>query len=139
MAHEDLNRHQQVEASSNRSFGAVFVALFVVIACWPLLHANPPRWWSFGAAAVLALVTLLRPALLAGPNRLWSRFGILLGKVAGPVALAVLFYGVISPLGVVMRLTGKNPLRPTADPGLDSYWIPRMPPGPPPDSLGNQY
>lgn len=139
MAHEDLNRTQNVEASSDRSFGVVFAVLFIVIACWPLFKAEAPRWWGFVVAAVVAAVALLRPALLAGPNRLWSKFGILLGNVVGPVALGVLFYGVVSPFGVVMRLTGKNPLRLKIDPDADSYWIPRKPPGPPPDSLTNQF
>lgn len=139
MAHEDLNRHQQVEGSSDRAFGWVFAAVFVVIACWPLFNAGAPRWWSFGVAAVVAVVAMLKPALLAGPNRLWRKLGVLLGRVVGPVALGVLFYGVVAPLGVVMRLTGKDPLRLKLDPGADSYWIPRKPPGPPPDSLTNQF
>lgn len=139
MAHEDLNRHQHVEGSSDRAFGVVFAVLFVVIACWPLFYGEAPRWWALGIAAILAMIAAVRPALLAGPNRWWTRFGLLLGNVVGPIAVGVLYYGVVAPFGVVMRLTGKDPLRLKLDPGADSYWIPRKPPGPPPDSLTNQF
>ncbi|MDH3314189.1 MAG: SxtJ family membrane protein [Gammaproteobacteria bacterium] len=139
MAHEDLSRDQQVEGSSDRSFGLVFAGVFLLIAAWPLWYGATPRWWAAGIAAVFAVVAVMRPALLAGLNRLWIKLGVLLGKVVSPIALGILFYGVVVPIGVVMRLTGKDPLRLKLDSGADSYWIPRKPPGPPPDSMTNQF
>jgi len=139
MAHEDLHRSQAVEGSSDRAFGLVFAGLFVVIACWPLFSGESPRWWSFGVAAVLTVIALIRPLLLAGPNRLWIKLGVLLGKIVSPIALGILFYGVVTPIGAVMRLIGKDPLRLKLDSGTDSYWIRREPPGPPPDSMTNQF
>lgn len=139
MAHEDLSREHQVEGSSDRSFGLVFAAVFVIIGCWSLLDGQTPRWWSLGIAAVCALVAWLKPNLLAKPNRLWMKLGVLLGAVAGPVALGILFYGVLAPMGVVIRMTGKDPLRLKLDAGTDSYWVLRKPPGPPPDSMSNQF
>lgn len=140
MAHEDLTREHHVAGSSDRSFGLVFAGVFLLIAGWPsLFHGEMPRWWASGVAIVFALIALLKPGLLAGPNRLWTRFGVLLGKVVGPIALGVVFYGVVTPVGAVMRLTGKDPLRLKRDPGADSYWIPREPPGPPPNSMTNQF
>jgi hypothetical protein len=88
---------------------------------------------------VFVVIAILKPALLAGLNRQWLKFGILLGKVVSPVALGVLFYGVVAPIGVLMRLTGKDPLRLKLDSSANSYWIPRKPPGPPPDSMNNQF
>jgi len=67
------------------------------------------------------------------------KLGILLGRIAAPVALAILFYGVFTPIGAVMRLAGKDPLRLKRDPGSPSYWLPRQPPGPAPDSLDQQF
>lgn len=139
MAHEDLNREQHVEGSSDRSFGLVFAGLFLVIAVLPLFHSGPIRWWSLAVAAVFALVALLKPELLAGLNRLWIMLGVLLGKVVSPIALSILFYVVITPLGLVIRLTGKDPLRLKFAPDADSYWIPRNPPGPAPDSMNHQF
>jgi hypothetical protein len=139
MAHEDLTRDQQVEGSSDRSFGLVFAVVFLLIAAWPLFHGALPRWWAGGIAAVFAIVAVVKPALLEGLNRLWIKLGILLGKVISPIALGILFYGVLVPMGVVMRLAGKDPLRLKRDVTASSYWIPRKPPGPPPDSMTNQF
>ena len=139
MAHEDLTRGQHVEGSSDRSFGLVFAVVFLLIGVWPLLHGAPPRWWAGGVAAVFAIVAVAKPTLLASLNRLWIRLGILLGKVVSPIALGIVFYGVLFPIGVVMRLAGKDPLRLKRDVAAPSYWIPREPPGPPPDSMNNQF
>jgi hypothetical protein len=139
MAHEDLTREDKVEGSTDRAFGWVFTAVFVLIGVWPLLHSNAPRWWAIGIAAAFALVTLIKPTLLSGLNRLWMKFGVLLGKVVSPIALGVLFYLVFTPIGLLMRLTGKDPLRLKFDRAGDSYWIRREPPGPPPKSMTNQF
>ena len=139
MAHEDLTREQQVEGSSDRAFGLVFAAVFIVIACWPLLHGEMPRRWLFGVAAGFALISMVKPALLGGLNRVWLKLGLLLGKIVSPVALGLLFYGILTPIGALLRLTGKDPLRLRHDPAAASYWIPRKPPGPPPDSMTHQF
>ena len=139
MAHEDLNREEHIEGSSDRSFGFVFAVVFVVIAAWPLLSGGGVRWWSAAIAGAFALVAVAMPTLLAVPNRLWMKFGLLLGKIVSPIALGILFYGAFSPLGVVMRLFGKDPLRLKLDAQAQSYWIAREPPGPPPQSMTNQF
>ena len=139
MAHEDLDRDQHVEGSTDRAFGLVFAGMFLLIAGWPLFHGEAIRWWSAGVGIVFALAALVKPALLAGPNRLWIKLGVLMGKVVSPIALGILFYLVITPIGAIIRLTGKDPLRLKFDPGADSYWMPRTPPGPPPDSMNNQF
>jgi hypothetical protein len=139
MAHENLNRENRVEGSSNRTFGVIFALAFLVLACWPLVSGAAPRWWAAALAAVFGLVAWLRPGLLARPNALWMKFGILLGKVVSPVALGILFYGVFVPMGALIRLAGKDSLRLKLDPRADSYWIPREPPGPPPDSMKNPF
>jgi hypothetical protein len=139
MAHEDLTREQYVEGSSDRSFGLVFAAVFGLIALGPLRHGHAPRWWASALAGVFALVALAKPVLLSRLNRLWIKLGLLLGKVVSPIALGILFYGVVTPLAVVIRLTGKDPLRLKLDPAAESYWIVRKPPGPPPDSMTNQF
>jgi hypothetical protein len=139
MSHEDLSRTQEVEGSSDRSFGMVFAVVFVLIGAWPLWHGAVPRWWALGAAAAFVALAALRPGLLARPNRLWSRFGVLLGRLVSPIALGVLFYLAFVPIGLAMRIAGKDPLRLKRDAAADSYWIPRQPPGPPPDSMTNQF
>lgn len=138
MVHED-NRTQHIEGSSNRVFGLVFAGAFFVIAGWPLLHGEALRWWAFVVAVVFVLFALIKPTLLTRLNQLWMKLGILLGTVVSPIALGILFYGVFTPIGTAIRLAGKDPLRLKFNPDADSYWISRDPPGPPPDSMTNQF
>lgn len=139
MAHEDLNRKTEVDGSSDRSFGLLFAGLFSLIAVLPLFHKEPVRWWAVGMAAAFALVALTAPAILSAPNRLWKQVGLLLGAVASPIATGILLFGAFTPIAVVMRLAGKDPLRLKLDPKAKTYWIERKPPGPPPDSMTNQF
>jgi Saxitoxin biosynthesis operon protein SxtJ len=137
-SHEDLSRTHEVRASSNRSFGWVFTAVFMVVAVSPLLSGGALRWWSLLVSAGVALITVAAPRLLALPNRLWQRFGLLLNRIISPVALAILFYAVLTPLGTLLRLLGKDSMRLRRDSGT-SYWIKRDPPGPKPESLNHQF
>jgi len=137
--HEDLSRTHEVKASSNRSFGWVFAAVFLIIAVWPLVSGGMVRWWSLLVAAAFALVTVAAPKLLAVPNRLWMRVGLLLNRIISPIVLAFLFYVVVTPMGVLMRVFGKDSLRLRRDASDTSYWIERDPPGPKPDSMNHQF
>ncbi len=139
MAHENLTREQDVEGSSDRSFGIVFAVVFLVIAAWPLMSGGTFRWWAGAIAVLFAAIAWVKPALLSGLNRQWMKFGLLLGKVVSPIALGILFYGVIAPIGLMLRIAGKDPLRLKLDKGAGTYWIRRDPPGPPPDSMTNQF
>jgi len=139
MAHEDLSREQHIEGSTERSFGLVFAAVFAIVGCWPLLYGEVPRWWSLGIAGACAMVALLRPSLLAVPNRFWIKLGVILGKVISPIALGIVFYAVLMPIGAMLRITGKDPLRLKLDRNAGSYWILRKPPGPPPDSMTHPF
>jgi hypothetical protein len=139
MAHEDLAREQPVEESSDRAFGLVVAGVCLLVALGPLRHGHAPRWWALATASVFALVALVKPALLATPSHLWTKLGVLLGKVVSPIALAILLYGVLTPVAIFNRVTGRDPLRLKLDRDANSYWIVRNPPGPPPDSMGNQF
>jgi hypothetical protein len=139
MNHENLHRDHTVEGSSDRAFGLVFAAVFAIVAAWPLLGGGGPRWWALTVAAAFVLLALLAPRWLAVPNRWWTRLGVLLGRVVSPIALAVLFYGAFAPMGAVLRLIGKDPLRLKRDREAASYWIRRDPPGPAPGSLTRQF
>jgi hypothetical protein len=139
VSHEDLSRTHAVESSSNRSFGLVFAAVFAIVALWPLPWGGAVRWWSLAVAAGFLVLALAIPSVLAVPNRLWLRFGLLLNRIVSPLVLGIVFFLVVTPMGIAMRLLGKDPLRlKAAAPGA-SYWIRRDPPGPSPDSLTNQF
>ncbi|MBL8324581.1 MAG: hypothetical protein JNJ89_06440 [Rubrivivax sp.] len=139
MAHENLNREEHIEGSSDRSFGFVFAVVFVIIGLWPLLSSRGPRWWSLAIALAFAVVAVVLPRVLAPLNRVWMKFGLLLAAVISPIALAILFYVVFTPVGLLMRLFGKDPLKLARDKDAASYWVPRTPPGPRPDSMKQQF
>ncbi len=137
--HEDFSRVHQGKAPSHRAFGWTWAALFALVGLWPLVRHGPPRWWSLGLAALLVLVTALVPALLGPPSRLWHRFGLLLHRVVSPIVLALMFFLVLTPMGLLMRVFGRDMMRQRSAAARDSYWIERNPPGPEPGSLARQF
>lgn len=137
--HERLAREENVQGSSNRSFGLVFAAVFAIIGLWPLLGDGGVRIWSLAISLAFLAVALLRPVLLAPLNRLWTRFGLLLHHVVNPIIMGLLFYLVVTPTGLVMRALGKDLLRLRFDRQAKSYWIERQPPGPAPESMKDQF
>lgn len=138
-AHEDFGREEAVAGSSNRSFGLVFAAVFTVVALWPLLDGGWPRWWAAALAALFAVVATLRPAWLAPLNRYWTKLALLLHRVTNPLVMGVIFYAVVTPIALIMRALGKDPLLLRFDRQAASYWIERRPPGPAPESMRRQF
>ncbi len=124
-----------VPTGSDRAFGWTFAAVFLVVALLPLVRLAPPRWWAVAVAAAFAAVAVAAPDLLRPLNRAWLRFGELLQRVTNPLILGIIFFGVITPTGLIFRLMRRDLLRLKAVPGADSYWIPREPPGPEPESM----
>jgi hypothetical protein len=137
--HEDFRRGAAVEAASERSFGLTFAAVFLVVAVWPLWSGGGARAWALAAALGCAGLALLRPAALRPLNRAWARLGLLLHRMVSPVVMAFLFYGVVTPTALLMRLFGKNPLRLGFERESRSYWIAREPPGPEPETMRHQF
>lgn len=139
MTHETFTRSENVEGSSNRTFGLVFTALFAIIAVFPLFSGGGIQWWSLALALSFLIVALVFPKVLTPLNRAWTRFGLLLHKIVNPIVLGFLFYVVVTPLGLLMRLFGKDPLRLHWDRRGSTYWIERTPPGPKPETLSDQF
>lgn len=137
--HEDFSRDEEVETSSERSFGLVMAGFFAIVGLAPHLRGAGIRWWALGVAACFVVPALLRPALLAPLNRLWLRLALLLYKIVNPIVLGLLFFTTVTPVGWLMRKTGKDPLRLRRDTAAKSYWIVRAPPGPSPESMQNQF
>jgi hypothetical protein len=139
MGHESYSRDEKIDGSSNRTFGCVFAALFALVGLLPLILGRAPRIWAFGVSGIFLLAALLFPSALAPLNRLWLRIGLLLHRVVSPIALGIMFFLVITPMGLLMRAMGKDPLRLRPEPDAGSYWIDRRPPGPAPETLKDQF
>jgi hypothetical protein len=139
MGHESYERREEVRGSSDRAFGAVFSVVFAIIGLLPMAFGGGARLWSLVVAAIFALIAMARPVLLAPLNRLWLRFGLLLHRIVSPLILGIMFYLVVTPMGLLMRAVGKDLLRLKFDSALQSYWIERTPPGPAPESMKDQF
>jgi Saxitoxin biosynthesis operon protein SxtJ len=139
VTHEDFSRQQEIKPSSDRGFGLVIAAFFLLMGLWPLFHAEAVRWWALGLAAVFAILALRWASALNPLNRLWTKLGVLLYGVVSPLVLGLLFYATVTPIALLMRVLGKDVLRLRRDPDAASYWIERKPPGPPPKSMKNQF
>jgi len=114
-------------------------AILLLIAILPLRHRQPVRPWFLGAGILLGLVSATRPQLLHYPNLAWSRLGLALGRVMQPVIMTILFFAVFTPVGFMRRIFRNSPLCVFRDESRDSYWLPRIPPGPPPETMKNSF
>ncbi len=137
--HERMAREDDVQGSSNRAFGLTFAGVFLLIACWPLVRGRPVRWWALVVAVLFFAAALLAPRTLHLLNRLWFAIGMVLHRIAHPVVMALLFFTTITPLAVLMRALGKDPLRLRRDLSASTYWIDRRPPGPAPNTMIRQF
>src|SRR5262245_18554529 len=113
----------------DRHFGALFTGIFAALAAVNYFHGGGSYLWLAVASALFGVVTVTRPQLLRPLNVLWMRFAGLLHRVVSPMVLGVIFYIVLTPVGVVQRLGGRDALRRKPDSQARSYWVPREPPG----------
>ena len=125
--------------SSNRAFGLVFAMVFTIVACWPLLRGEAPRYWALVIGVAFLVCALVLPDSLAVLNRWWTRFGVVLGRVVSPLALGIVYYVAVVPVGIMMRLFGKDNLGLRFDRSAASYWVIRDPKAEPDDSMKNQF
>jgi hypothetical protein len=137
--HEDYSREEHVKAGSDRGFGLVFAGFFALVSALSWWRDHTGWHYTLPLAAAFLVVAYTIPGVLAPLNRLWLKFGLLLYKVMNPLVLGLLFFVTITPIGLVMRLFGKDFLRLRMDRQVRSYWIDREPPGPPPRSMKKQF
>jgi len=110
--------------NSNRNFGILFFIVFLIYALWPLLNNNHLKLWSLITAIVFLLLGFFIPKSLEPLNKTWIKFGELLGRVISPVVMAIIFFAIVTPTGLLMRLMGKDLLKLKFSKN-SSYWIKR--------------
>ena len=113
---------KNIKLPSNRNFGVVFFIVFLIIALWPLLKQNEIRVWSLIMSFIFFVLSLINSKLLAPLNKLWFKFGILLGNIISPIVMGIVFFLVVTPTGLVMRIFRKDILKLKKN-SSDSYWI----------------
>ena len=125
---------------SELSFGLLFSVIFASAGAYVLYKSSPPVLAAafFVAAAIFLTITVLSPVRLRPLNRAWLKFGIFIGKIVSPIVLGVIFFFVITPYAVVMRLAGRDALK-LHKQNVNSYWVDRKPTALDPQSFKNQF
>ena len=108
--------------STNRSFGVVFFIVFLAIGIYPILNGGEIRYWSLIISIIFLILGILNSKVLIPLNKIWFRFGIFLGKIISPLVMAIIFFFVVTPIGLLMRFIGKDVLNLKFN-NDKSYWI----------------
>ena len=111
-----------IKISSNRSFGIVFFIVFLLIALYPLSYSGELRVWSTIISLIFLVLGLLNSKILTPFNKLWFKFGIFLGKIISPLIMGIIFFFVVTPIGLIMRIFRKDVLNLKYNKN-QSYWI----------------
>ena len=115
-------KNTEIKIGSNKSFGIVFFIVFLLIALYPLINNGDLRIWSFIIAIIFLILGLINSKVLTPLNKLWFKFGLLLGKVISPLIMGIIFFLVVTPTALIMRIIGKDLLNLKFN-NKKSYWI----------------
>ena len=139
-ANSAIVAYRKTIRSSERSFGVTFAVVFAVVGFWPLVFRfEMPRWWALVISLAFLTTALVAPRLLVPLNVLWFKFGMLLHQIVNPILMALIYYGAVVPMGLVLKMAGKDLLRLKWDPAAKSYWIARDPRGPAAGTMTKQF
>ncbi len=115
----------KIKKSSNRSFGILFFFVFLVIGLWPLLQSESIRIWSIILSLIFLVLGVFNSKILSPLNKYWIKLGELLGRVVAPVVMFLIFFLFVTPIGIFMRLLGKDLVNLKYNKKIKSYWISR--------------
>ena len=115
-------RYKDIKINSNRSFGVFFTFIFLIVAFWPLLNVGEVRAWSLLVSFVFLILGLLNSKILTPLNKLWFMFGIFLGNFISPIIMGIIFFFVVTPTGLIMRLFKKDLINLKKN-NNKTYWI----------------
>ena len=113
----------KINSKDNITFGILFFILFLIIGLYPLKSEGLIRIWSVVLSLVFLIITIIRPNLFTFINKLWIQFGILLGKIISPVVMGLVFFFVVTPIGILVRIFKKDVMG--LKRGANTYWINR--------------
>mgnify|MGYP001472931226 CR=1 FL=1 len=112
----------KIKLPTNRNFGIVFFVVFLIIAIWPILNENDIRLWSLIISLIFLILGIANSKLLTPLNKIWFKFGILLGKIVSPLVMGIIFFFVVTPIGILMRILKKDLLNLKFN-KKTTYWI----------------
>ena len=126
---------KEIKISSNRSFGLVFFIFFLIIAIYPIIYDDSLRVWSLIISFIFLILGLINSKILAPLNKIWFKFGLLLGRIVSPVIMGIIFFLVVTPIALIMKIIGKDLLNLKFNKGK-TYWIEKNGPK---SSMKNQF
>ena len=112
----------KIKIGSNRSFGIVFSIVFLIVALYPLLNSDSIRIWSIILSSTFFIFGLLNSNILSPLNRIWFKFGIILGRIVSPIVMGLVFFLVVTPTSLILRLFKKDNLNLKKNDNR-TYWI----------------
>ncbi len=115
-------KNTEIKIGSNKSFGIVFFIVFLLIAIYPLINNGELRIWSLVVAIIFFILGLINSKVLTPLNKLWFKFGLLLGKIVSPLIMGIIFFFVVTPTAFIMRIIGKDLLNLKFN-NKKTYWI----------------
>ena len=115
----------KIKTSSNRNFGFVFFIVFLILGFWPITNGEEIRIWLVAISLIFLILGIMKSKLLTPLNQLWFKFGMILGAIVAPIIMGAVFFLVVTPIGIVMRLMGKDLLNKKYDKKKETYWITR--------------
>ena len=113
---------KDIKVGSNRNFGIVFSIIFLLISLYPLLKSGDIRVWSLVVSFIFLILGIVNSKILSPFNKLWFKFGLLLGKFVSPLIMMIIFFFVVTPIGILMRLFRKDVLNLKFN-NKETYWI----------------
>jgi hypothetical protein len=137
--HEDLQREDKIVGPSDRKFGLTIGTILALISGWKGYQGSLWAYALAGLGGLLIVLGMARPTVLAPLNKAWLQLGLVLYRVVNPVVMAVLFFGTILPMGLLMRASGKDLLRLKKDGAAKSYWLPNTEGRPLSESMRQQF
>ena len=115
---------KNIKISSNKSFGIVFFIVFLIVSIYPIFNSGDLRIWSLIISTTFLILGLLNSSILSPLNKLWFKFGILLGSFVSPIVMGIVFFVIVTPTSLIMRVLGKNLLN-LKKGNKKTYWIER--------------
>ena len=125
-----------ITQGTEKSFGIVFSIIFLIVSLYPLINSEGLRVWALVVSIIFFLLAFLAPKILVLPNKLWFKFGLLIGSIVAPIVITLVYFVTVVPTGLIMRLLGKDLLKQKLDKNAKSYWIERKEPM---GSMKNQF
>ena len=120
-----MNNKSNIKMSSNRSFGVVFFVVFLILGLWPVKSGGDINILLILISLVFLFLAIIKSKFLTPLNKLWFKFGIKLGAIIAPIVMGVVFFLVVTPIGIIMKITGRDLINKKINKNIKTYWLNR--------------